>query len=109
MFEHLPVHVEYPNSTLFVYCDMSLECGGEKGWMRIANINASGGDNCPSGWRNITSLTKACRAPRDNAGCYSAHFTTYNIPYSRVCGMIMGYQKGTPDAFLTYSGKTLTL
>ena len=31
----------------FVYCDMSLECGGEKGWMRIANINATGGDSCP--------------------------------------------------------------
>ena len=90
-----------------VHCDMSLECGGEKGWMRIANINAAGEDSCPSGWKKITSPTKACRAPHDNAGCYSAHFTTYNVPYSRVCGMVVGYQKGTPDAFLTFSGKTL--
>ena len=22
----------------FVYCDMTLECGGEKGWMRIADV-----------------------------------------------------------------------
>ena len=78
---------------------MSLECGGEKGWMRIANINAAGGDSCPSGWRKITSPTKACRAPHDRGGCYSAHFTTYNIPYSRVCGMVVGYQKGATDAF----------
>ena len=78
---------------------MSLECGGEKGWMRIANINAASGDRCPNGWRKITSPTKACRAPSDNAGCYSTHFTTYNIPYSRVCGMVVGYQKGTTDGF----------
>ena len=86
----------------FVYCDMSLECGGEKGWMRIANINAAGGDSCPNGWKKITSPTKACRAPSDNAGCYSAHFTTYNIPYSRVCGMVVGYQKGSTDGFASY-------
>ena len=86
----------------FVYCDMNLECGGEKGWMKIANINAAGGDSCPNGWKKITSPTKACRAPSDSAGCYSAHFTTYNIPYSRVCGMAMGYQKGTTDGFASY-------
>ena len=79
---------------------MSLECGGEKGWMRIANINATGGDNCPRGWRKITSPTRACRASSDNAGCYSAHFTTYNIPYSRVCGMVVGYQNRMHFAFV---------
>ena len=31
-----------------VYCDMELECGGLKGgWMRIANLDTSMGDNCP--------------------------------------------------------------
>ena len=75
--------------------------------MRIANINAAGGDSCPTGWRKITSPTRACRAPSDNAGCYSAHFTTYNIPYSRVCGMVVGYQKGTTDAFYALARKTL--
>ena len=48
---------------------MSPECGGEKIWMRIANINATGGDSCPNGWKKITSPTKACKAPRDDAGC----------------------------------------
>ena len=38
-----------------VYCDMELECGGHKGgWMRIANLDTSRGDNCPSGWNKIT-------------------------------------------------------
>ena len=98
--------VKIGDNLRFVYCDMSLECGGEKGWMRIANINAAGGDSCPSGWKKITSPTKACRAPSDNAGCYSAHFTTYNIPYNRVCGMVVGIQKGTTDAFYSYVHKT---
>ena len=90
----------------FVYCDMSLECGGEKGWMKIADINAAGPDSCPSGWSKITSPTRACRVPSNNAGCYSAHFATYNIPYSRVCGMVVGYQKGTTDGFYSLVRKT---
>ena len=33
----------------FVYCDMTLECGGEKGgWMRIADVKPAVG-NCPDG------------------------------------------------------------
>ena len=89
----------------FVYCDMSLQCGGEKGWMKIADVNAAGSDSCPSGWRKITSPTRACRAPSHDAGCYSAHFITYNIPYSRVCGMVVGYQKGAPDGFYSIMRK----
>ena len=93
----------------FVYCDMILECGGEKGWMRIADINAAGGDSCPNGWKKITSPVAACRALNDNAGCYSTHFTTYNIPYSRVCGMVVGYQKGSPDGFADFHFSTRSI
>ena len=91
----------------FVYCDMTLECGGEKGWMRIAHV--TNGNSCPNGWKKITSPVAACRAPSDNAGCYSAHFTTYNVPYSRVCGMAVSYQKGTTDGFasLHYSARSI--
>ena len=39
-----------------VYCDMELECGGHKGgWMRITDLDTSRGDDCPSGWTNITT------------------------------------------------------
>ena len=55
---------------------MNLECGREKGWIRIAVIKVAGGDNCLPGWKKIASPTKACKAPSDAAGCYSAHFTT---------------------------------
>ncbi|XP_065914398.1 uncharacterized protein [Dysidea avara] len=83
----------------FVYCDMELECGGEKGWMRITDMNITNGDECPHGWKKITSPVAACRASSDDDGCYSAQFSTHQVPYSRVCGMVIGYQKGSTDAF----------
>ena len=47
-----------------VYCDMELECGGYKGgWMRIADLDTSRGDDCPSGWTEITIPVAACIAP----------------------------------------------
>jgi len=39
----------------FVYCDMILECGGEKGWMRIADINPANG-GCPNGGGRLLLL-----------------------------------------------------
>ena len=83
-----------------VYCDMELECGGHKGgWMRIADLNTSRGDNCSLGWTKITSPVAACIAPNNDPGCYSTNYSTLGIPYSRVCGMAVGYQKDDTDAF----------
>ena len=82
-----------------VYCDMELECGGHKGgWMRIADLDTSRGDDCPSAWTKITTPVAACVAP-SIGGCYSTNFSTLSIPYSKVCGMAVGYQKGNTDAF----------
>ena len=83
----------------FIYCDMELECGGEKGWMRVTSVDVAKGDDCPHGWHKITNPVAACRAPSDNAGCYSAQFSTHQVPYSRVCGMVIGYRLKTCDAF----------
>ena len=83
-----------------VYCDMELECGGHKGgWMRIANLNTSRGDNCPSGWTKITTPVAACKAPSAIAGCYSTEFPTLSIPYTKICGMAEGYHSHSLDAF----------
>ena len=93
-----------------VYCDMELECGGHKGgWMRIADLDTSRGDDCPIGWTNITTPVAACIAPSSNAGCYSTNFSTLSIPYSKVCGMAVGYQKGSTDGFaaLHFSSRSI--
>ena len=86
-----------------VYCDMELECGGHKGgWMRLADLDATRGDDCPSGWINITTPVEACISASSDGGCHSANFSTFNMPYSRVCGMIVGYQKGSTDGFAAF-------
>ena len=69
-----------------VYCDMELECGGQRGgWMRIASIDTRGGGSCPSGWGSITSPFAACRSASDDAGCYSTSFSVRGISYHEVC------------------------
>ena len=80
----------------FAYCDMELDCGGTKGgWMRIADIDTSRGDTCPSRWNSYNSY---CTGGSE-AGCYSAHFSTNSTSYSKVCGKIVGYQKRSMDGF----------
>ena len=96
--------INAPTGIQQVYCDMELECGGHNGgWMRIAYLDTSRGDNCPSGWRKITTPTnealEVCRTSSNEAGCYQVLYSTHQLNYSRVCGMAKGYQKGTPDAF----------
>ena len=93
-----------------VYCDMKLRCGSVgHGWMRIAFTNTTNGDNCPNGWRRISTPVSACRPVSDRAGCYSAHFNTHYIPFSKVCGMVVGYQKGATDGFAShfYASKSI--
>jgi len=35
-----------------VYCDMELSCGGIRGgWMRIAKVDTTQGDDCPGSWK----------------------------------------------------------
>ena len=89
-----------------VYCDMELECGGHKGgWMRIADLDTSRGDDCPSGWTKITTndaghpSIAVCRSPSNNAGCYSKVFTVNGTNYHKICGKARGYQRYTTDGF----------
>ena len=75
--------------------------------MRIGSIK--NGDSCPTGWKQITSPVKACRGNSDNPGCYPAHFSNTNLPYQHICGKVIGYQKGSPDAFsaIRYTTKSI--
>ena len=85
----------------FAYCDMELDCGGTKGgWTRIADIDTSRGDTCPIGWNRYNN--SYCTGG-SAAGCYSAHFSTNSTSYSKVCGKVRGYQKGTMDAFYPFA------
>ena len=104
----------YPiNNTQWTFCNMMYiaavigdghtisscpSVGG--GWRRIASINISAGDDCPTGWNKSSyNGVNFCRAPSDNAGCYPTLFSTKGLSYKHVCGRARGYQKGSPDAF----------
>ena len=87
-----------------VYCDMELTCGGIRGgWMRIANIDTTQGDNCPSGWKKITQPKPLCRGSGDAAGCYSANFYNNKTEYNSICGKLRGYKLGSHSAFKVIS------
>ncbi|XP_065893741.1 uncharacterized protein [Dysidea avara] len=85
-----------------VYCDMEQrsECGNIGGWTRIASVNITRGDECPTGWnKSSQDSISFCRSPSDSSGCYPVLFSSKGIRYQKVCGMARGYQKGEIDGF----------
>ena len=92
-----------------IYCDMDRECtcnnNSVGGWSRVAYLNMTDPTHqCPPEWREITEPVRTCGRTNetlgDGGGCSSASFSAYNISYSHICGRIVGYQLGSPDAFL---------
>ena len=84
-------------------------CGGP-GWRRAAYLNMSDPtQTCPLAWELITTPRRSCARP-SNAGvrtCYSAMYPTQGIQYSQVCGRIIGYQVGQPQAFILSRGRSI--
>ena len=69
--------------------------------MRVANLNMTGtNQHCPSGFRFITSPKRTCGTP--GSSCVSITFPLNGVKYSKVCGKIIGYQYGSPNAFSSY-------
>ena len=92
------------NNSIWTFCNMTAiaaSCTGVEGrWRRIASINISAGDECPTGWNNSSyNGVSFCRTPSDDGGCYSTFFSTNGVSYQHVCGRVRGYQKSTPNAF----------
>ena len=89
------------NETTQVYCNMEVLCGSGGGWTRLAYLDMSDAtQNCPSGFRLYQSGgVRACGRPVTNsASCVSVQFPSNGISYSQVCGRVVGYQYGSPDA-----------
>ena len=97
-----------------VFCDTrsrSCSCNSTGGWTRVANLDMTDpNQNCPHGFRLVTRTEpplRTCGRPGP-AGCVSTTFPTHGIEYSRVCGRVIGYQDGTPNAFSAYQAGTAT-
>ena len=93
------------NHLIKVYCDMTRTCCNTTGgWTRVANIDMTdSSQQCPDGFRLVTRTTAplhTCGRP-EPAGYVSTTFPDHGIEYSHVCGRVIGYQFGSPDAFQT--------
>ena len=104
-----------------VYCDMTRECSCSSasvgGWSRVAYLNMTDPTHqCPPAWREITEPVRTCGRTNETVahpvysnalgGCSSVSFSTYNISFSHICGRIIGYQVGNPNAFHAYSSSS---
>ena len=83
-----------------VYCNMENLCNLEGDWMRIANLDMTQTTSCPTGFRLYTNgSVRACGRPVTSSGsCVGKIFSSSGIEYSQVCGKVIGYQVGHPDA-----------
>ena len=85
-----------------------LHCG-DGVWYRIAHLNMSNPlQQCPSAWREYYGAgnIRVCGRPNNTAGSCSSlslSMTSTGRLYSRVCGRVIGYQFGSPDAFRKYA------
>ena len=87
-----------------MYCAMNLtRCGSTTGgWTRVAHIDMTRPEGaCPSPLETNTSPRSCSRA--GGAGCSSVNFSTFGVPFTKVCGRAVGYQRGSPDAFDVYA------
>ena len=88
-----------------MYCDMTRSCKGVcGGWMRSVHINMDNHNhNCPAELQTLTSHGRPrCSSPVDGVGCTPVTFKLHDIPYTKVCGRVIAYQQGSPDAFWPY-------
>ena len=95
-----------PNSTnasIQVYCDLTKYLCGSRGWMRVAYLNMSDSrQSCPPNWANVTAGTYRLCGRSGNNTCFGVNFTTYSVPYYKVCGWVAGYQYSSNDGFKRY-------
>ena len=100
---------EVDNATLSLLCESVVpilqgnvfSCGGSTGWRRVAYLNMSDpSQECPSMWQEITTPHRTCgRRSTTSGSCEGLTYSTGSEQYDQVCGRIIGYELGNPDAF----------
>ena len=68
--------------------------------MRVAQLDMTfQGSKCPAGLKQGLYGGKTLCGSQPIAGCSSTFFNNFGVPYSEVCGFVVAYQDGSPDAF----------
>ena len=98
------------NETLNALKFYHYKCGIFGNWRRIAYFDTTIGHSCPAGLRTVTNTTTSqtvCGRTNTGGGCASVPIPV-QVSYSQVCGIVKGYQEGSPDAFQSkYSGNKI--
>ena len=85
--------------------DSQHPCGG-KDWVKVVDVDmARPSQQCPPGWQETGYSKRTCgRINRADGTCDAATFpvTDYLESYNQVCGRIVAYQFGGPDAFTAF-------
>jgi len=88
------------------YCVRDSPCGcsgNTTGWKRVAFVNTTDSNQaCPGGTKPFSSSLPIRTCARLTHGCVSLTYGVDFMPYSRVCGRIIGYQHRSPDGFTAY-------
>ena len=91
------------NIAVQIYCELDKEVKGNRGLMRVANVNMTDdSQDCPGDLELLSTPKRTCQRSITTAGCSTAVFSTNNITYSKVCGRIRAYQYSTPNAFYPF-------
>ena len=82
------------NQCFQAQCNTAIPPSSDRGWMQVGNIRSSSG--CPDGLEELCAKTV-------DVGYSSVIFPTHGISYSKVCGLVYGFNKATSDGFERYS------
>ena len=79
------------------------QCGAGE-WIRIAYLNMTDpSQTCPQAWTEINDTTNGVRVcgrpPSSHDMCHGTFYFTGGLTFTKVCGRVIGYQIGHPDAF----------
>ena len=77
----------------------------QSGWTQVGTITSDSG--CPAGLEPLTAGDRTLCRKTVETDCSSVIFSTDDVSYSKVCGLVYGYQKGTPDAFFGAAVRTI--
>ena len=84
-----------------IYCNMDTLCNVTGGWTRIGYMDMSdAAQNCPSGFRyEVSGSVRTCGRTSNSPSCSpSLTFPTNGLSYTKICGRVRGYQRGSTDA-----------
>ena len=105
----IPIKSEATTSFEAPTASESTACSCNTTGTKIASIDMTDPtQNCPAGFRQVNrteSPLRTCGRPEGTRGCVSTSFSVNGMEYSHVCGRIVAYQVGTPEAFVGYSWK----